>query len=477
MKKVKSVHFVGIKGVGMTPLAIIAKEAKLKVTGSDVAEKYITDEALGKLGIKPYENFSKEHINNVDLVITTGAHGGYDNIEVVAAKEKGIPVLAKGEAVGAFMDGVLFGRSYEGIAVAGSHGKTTTTAMIATILLKNHLDPSYTIGTGSVAALGALGLPGHFGKGKYFVVEADEYAIEPKYNKTAQFLALTPKIIVITNIELDHPDIYSTLDDVRKVFLQFAQKLPTDGILIANGDDKQVQQLKDEFKGKIITYGFSLTNDYSLERVSISGTQTFFWIVSHNTRIGELSIRVSGEHNALNALAASIVGFEVGLSYEAIKKTLQLYTGAKRRFEYKGTLATGAEVYDDYAHHPTEIQQSLAAFAKSFPRKKIVCVFQPHTYSRTKRLFDDFLDSFTSADTVILTDIYGSQRELPDPSISSKQMVAAMQKKHKSVLYQSTLSDVLEYLMKQRYMEDVVIITMGAGDIYTVGESLLKESK
>src|SRR5579863_7617328 len=239
MKK-KKIHFVGIKGTNMTPLAIIAKEAGFEVSGSDVEQEFITDAALKKTGIKPLVGFSSEHITDQNLVITTGAHGGFDNVEVVTAKTKNIPVMSAGEATGEFMKGTLFKKKFVGISVAGTHGKTTTTAIIATMFAENKFDPSYIIGTGNV---GSIGLPGHFGTGRYFVAEADEYATEPVHDKRARFLWQHPMFAVITNIEHDHPDIYPTITAVREAFLSFAKKLPAKGSLIACGDDPQIKML------------------------------------------------------------------------------------------------------------------------------------------------------------------------------------------------------------------------------------------
>ncbi len=468
MKKMK-IHFVGIKGTNMTPLAIIAKEAGFEVTGSDVEQEFITDAALKKVGITPLVGFSSNHIIDQNLVITTGAHGGFDNPEVVAAKNKNIPVMSAGEATGEFMKGTLFKKSFVGISIAGTHGKTTTTAMIATILSENKHDPSYIIGTGNV---GSLGMPGHFGSGRYFVAEADEYATEPIHDKRARFLWQYPKFAVFTNIEHDHPDIYPTLASVRETFLSFANQLPEKGLLIACGDDPQIKLLLKEYKGRVITYGFSPENNYVLDRVTVSGEQTFFWVKSSGIPLGEFVIRVVGEHNALNALAAIIVGLETGLSVDKIKKGLLAFRGSKRRLEFVGDLRTGAKVYDDYAHHPTEIKTTLSALRQQYPKKKIICIFQPHTYSRTKQLFHHFTTVFGSVDMIILTDIFSSAREKADPEVSSKNLAFAIGNRHKAVMYLPRLSDVVQYISEKRFRSDTIIVTMGAGDVYSIHSEL-----
>ncbi len=469
MKKIKRIHFTGVKGVGMAPLAIIAKEAGFDVTGSDLKEEFITDAALKKAGVIIFEGFLKEHVKDCDLVIITGAHGGFDNPEVLAAKLYGIPVWTQGEAVGKFMEGEVFSRKLTGISVAGSHGKTTTAAMIATIFKEAKQDASYLIGTGSITSLGN---PGHFGKGKYFIAEADEYATEPKYDKTPKLLWQKPKIAVITNIEFDHPDLYVSEKEIEKVFLKFVNNLTDDGTVVACGDDMEVKTLLSEFRGRSVTYGLSPANNFYIQRYSISGDRMFFWVKGGDTLIGEFSVGVVGEHNAVNALGAIVVAQEAGLQLEQIKKGLAAYSGSKRRFEYVGRLSSGALLYDDYAHHPTEIKQTLMAFRKTFPKHKIICIFQPHTYSRTKSLFEQFSSSFTNSDIAILTNIYPSLREEKDDTVSSQILAQNVAKFHKNVLYLPELSDVVEYIDKNSFGKDTVIISMGAGDVYKIGEKL-----
>jgi UDP-N-acetylmuramate--alanine ligase len=465
----KKIHFVGIKGTNMTPLALIAKSAGYTVTGSDVGQEFITDAALKKAGILASVDFLSEHITDQDLVITTGAHGGFDNIEVKTAQLKKIPVMSAGEATGMFMKGDFLGQKFSGISVAGTHGKTTTTAMLATIFKENNLDPSYIVGTGDV---GSLGAPGHLGNGRFFIIEADEYATEPVHDKRARFLWQYPMFSVITNIEHDHPDIYPTIEDVRTAFLEFANHLPDKGALIACGDDQEVQKVIREYNRRVITYGFHPGNDYILERVHISGEQTFFWVTANGVQLGEFALRVIGEHNALNALAAIIVSLETGLSIEKIKKGLLAFTGSKRRLEFIGDLQSGAKVYDDYAHHPTEIKKTLQALRKQYPNKKIICIFQPHTYSRTKILFNQFLKVFSDVDTILLTDIFASLREGVDSSVSSKQLADAMQQHHRDIIYAPELSDVVQYINENRFRSDTILVTMGAGDVYTIHSKL-----
>lgn len=468
MKKL-NIHFVGIKGVGITPLAIMAKEAGFNVTGSDIADEFITDAALKKAGIKIFDGFSKEHVKNPDLVIITGAHGGFDNEEAKEASSKGIKVITQGEAVGLFMAGEIFGKKFVGISVSGTHGKTTTTAMLATILKENQLDPSYVIGTGDVVSIGA---PGHFGGGRYFIAEADEYATEPTHNKKAKFLWQFPKIAILTNIEFDHPDIYSSIDEIRKTFLQFCNQLPKDSVLIACGDDPEIKELLKEYGGNVITYGFSPANNYVLDRVRTSGDHMFFRVTTNDMELSEFMLKVVGEHNALNGVASIIASLEMGLSVEKIRKGLLAFSGSKRRLEFIGELRSGAYLYDDYAHHPTEIKKTLQALRDQYPNKKIIAIFQPHTFSRTKKLFEEFIGSFVTVDAVILTEIYPSLRELHDPSISSKLLSDRMKNEHKEVIYLPQRSDVVKYINEKMFRADTVIVTLGAGDIYKIHSEL-----
>lgn len=466
-KGIQKIHFVGIKGVGMAPLAIIAKEAGFKVSGSDVMEDFVTEEPLRKAGIRDISSFSAKNVEDADLVICTAAHGGFDNVEVTSAKEKNIPILTQGEAVGVFQEGKIFDKNFEGIAVAGSHGKTTTTAMIATVLSQAGLDPSYSIGTGEIPSLPS---PGHFGKGKFFVCEADEYI---SYN-TPKFLFLNPKIIVITNIDFDHPDVYQNINQIEDAFLSFVNKLPEDGILIACGDGSDNSNFLNKYLGRKITYGFSPKNDYSIDKIGFRDGKTYFWVKYNGSYLGEFAVSVFGEQNALDALGAIIAGMETGLSLDKIKDGIAKFKGSKRRSEYIGTTKYGADIYDDYAHHPAEINNTLAAFKKTFPDRKIIAIFQPHMYSRTKQFFNDFVSSLEMADEVILTEIFPSFREEKDENFSARSIADAinLRSKNKSIFLPEA-SDVVKYVNEKKASSKYVFITMGAGDIYRIHSEII----
>ncbi len=472
--KYQRIHFVGIKGAGMTPLAIIAKQAGFNVTGSDIADVFITDDALKKMRISVFKGFSESYVGDVDLVIATGAHGGLDNIEVKTAKKKAIHVITQGEAVGLFMEGSIFGRDFIGISVSGTNGKTTTTAMIATLLKGAGLSPSYIIGTSFIPS---LGYAGHLGSGKYFVAEADEYATDSVFVKSAKFLWQNPEIIVITNIDFDHPDIYSNIEEVKKSFKKFILKLPKDGVLVAFGDDPNVLDVITCYNGKKIVYGEGMDNDYVISNIKTTNRKTSFFLKSKDGLKSNFALNIFGEQNVLNSAASIAVGRYLGLTLDQLKKGIASYKGSKRRSEFIGKLSSGALVFDDYAHNPTKVTATLKAFRDAYPNKRIVCIFQPHTYSRTKSLFEQFINSFDDADTIIITNIYASLREKKDFTISSKDLVDRMKKFKKGVLFISNLDDVVEYIDKKKYGEDTLIITMGAGDVYKIGESMVGKQK
>lgn len=457
----------------MTSLAVILKEAGIYISGSDTSEQFITDVALNNAGVTIFNGFSPEHVNDAEIVIYTGAHGGLDNIEVRSAIERGIRTISYAQAVGELMNGTLLGRKLKGISVAGTHGKTTTTAMTATILSRNDLDPSYLIGTSEIPSLGKSG---HFGRGEYFVVEADEYAAEPNSDKRPKFHWHKPAIAIITNIEHDHPDIYPTLESFISAFDEFIQSLPAEGVLIVNGDDLNIQKIVTHVKIKTITFGFNQANDVVLSEVKSTIKYTSFRIKVFGTDLGEVKLNVAGEHNCLNATAAIIASLEVGLSTEQIKKGISYFIGSKRRLEYVGESGKGAIFYDDYAHHPTEIKKTLRAMREMYPSRKIVCIFQPHTYSRTKALFSEFTSSFSDSDSVILMDIFPSAREKPDFSLSSGMLADKIKKLHSDVHFLPTLDDVVKYFDENPPSGGDIILTMGAGDVYKISEKLKVKS-
>ncbi len=460
LKNVKRIHFVGIKGVGVAPLAIYAKQAGVIVSGSDIEDEFITDLPLKEAGISWTVGFdSKDLPDKLDLVIATGAHGGMTNSQVAEAKKRGVTVWMQGEAVGKFMEG------HFGISVTGCHGKTTTAGMLATLLVKAGLDPSYIVGSGTIRPLGAAG---HYGLGEYFIAEADEYANEPIFDKTPKFLYQKPEIAIVTNIDFDHPDMFADIEAVGNSIRQFLQRLSRGQIAIVNGDDSQIQKILPLLECKVITFGSTANNDFRISNIGHIWQKTTFFLSHRDVNLGQFSISIPGAHNVQNAVAVVAAALEIGLPIETIRTNLPVFAGAKRRFELVGRLKNGAQIYDDYAHHPKEIAETLLSAKQWFPKAKITVIFQPHTYSRTRALFDEFVHAFYSASEVIITDIYPSLREEPDQTINSKMLVDSMQKIGMRATFVSQKEDVVEYINRQSLGEGDIVMTMGAGDVYKI---------
>ncbi|MCD6194850.1 UDP-N-acetylmuramate--L-alanine ligase [bacterium] len=457
LKKAKHIHFVGIKGVGVSGLALIAKHRGFKVTGSDVEESFISDEALKKAKI-PVEKFSAQNIKGVDLIIHSVAYNE-TNPEIAAAKKKKIPLFTYPQALGLFM------QNYTGIGVTGAHGKTTTSALISYILVRARMDPNFIVG----APIPQLGSNSRYGKSKLFVVEADDYRYA--------FLnyARSLKYTVITNIDWDHPDCYPSLKRMIEVYAEFVTSLPKKSLLLVYGEDKNIKRLLKQIKRKdlkIRTYGFNKTNDYVILKVAEKENQTRFSISTQNCSLGNFEISIPGEHNVLNSTAAIIICQELGLSADKIAKPLKEFKGAKRRFEIKEE-KNGVLVIDDYAHHPAEIKATLKAARKFYPQRKIWAVFQPHTFSRTKALLSEFAKAFRDADSVVICDIFASAREKDTGEVSATHLAKLAQKHHPCVKYIGSTQKVVEFLKKNTKPKDIVI-TLGAGDVYkTVGEEFL----
>lgn len=460
----KRIHFVGIKGVAMCALAVWYKEAGYLVTGSDVTEEFPTDEILAKAKIQVFPDFDARNLGGTikpDLVIYTGAHNGKDNDEVVEAEALGIPTLPHGKALGRVM------AEKKQISVAGSHGKTTTTAMIATILSRAGYDPSWAVGCGEIRG---LGLPGHFGKGDIFVAEADEYVTDPSHDTTPRFLWQHPDILVVTNVDFDHPDAYASLERVQDAFIALQKQEKGTKLTIMNADDTASKVL---VAGNTMSYGLSASAEYRVTRVKFGQERTFFTLVQNGMTLGEFTLKVPGKHNALNATAAAIACKQCGVSWEQIAKGLSVFEGTKRRFELVGTIGD-IRVIDDYAHHPTEITAQLAGAREWYPKRRIIVVFQPHTYSRTKALLREFSHAFTNANEVILTDIYASAREHETLGISGKTLVEETASHHPHVYFAPDYSAVKKLLGNHMKPSDVIIF-MGAGSIYTWGRKLISK--
>lgn len=457
MHKYKHIHFIGIKGVAMTSLAVLAKQMGSKITGSDIAEEFVTDEILKRNNIKWTVGFSEKNIaGKPDLVIVTGAHGGMTNPEAVSASLKGLKVVTQGQALGMFMDG------YEQISVSGTHGKTTTSALLSFIFEKAGLSPSFAVGCADIPILATCA---RAGKGQYFIAEADEYITDPQTDKTPRFLWQNPKTLIITNIEYDHPDVYPDIEEIKLAFVKLIQKLPPDGLMVACIDDNNVKEII-KYAPRVITYGKGIFADWKILRIYNNAGKTNFWLEYKGREMGHFQISLPGEHNVQNAAAVIIVSLEAGIDIEKIRNFLPLFTGTKRRFEKIGEVSN-ILLYDDYAHHPTEIKATLKALKSWYPEKRIIAVFQPHTYSRTKGLFKEFGLCFVDADIILIADIYSSAREVEKYGVTSATLVEEICQHHPNCYYTKGENEILQYL-EHNIQENDIIITLGAGDIYKI---------
>lgn len=435
----------------MTAMAVWAKEAGYQVSGSDVSDTFPTDKVLQEVGIVPFLSFSPVHCSKADLIIYTGAHSGIDNLEVQQGIRLGVPVLPHGKALGEIT------KDKKVIAVAGCHGKTTTAAMIATVLLKSGIDCSYTIGSGLI---NGLGLPGHAGKSEYFVVEADEYVTDPLHDKTPRFLWLNPTILVITTIDYDHPDVYADIHAVGLTYQGLVNNMKDESLLIWNSEDIHSQTYLSGIKQQSKTYGFR-NADITIQ-LPPTPSKDHAFTINDTGKTQELSLSVPGNHNAFNAAAAYAVATHLSVSFSDIQAGLLAFGGCARRFEIVGT-KDGVCIVDDYAHHPTEIKATLQASKSRFPEGRIVCIFQPHTFSRTEAFINDFSQAFTNADVVYITDIYASAREKKG-TMTGSIVTEKIAHYHSRVSYVPSKEELFSILKRLTQPNDVLIF-MGAGDI------------
>jgi len=448
----KHVHFIGIGGAGLSAIARVLMERGAVVSGSDLVLSPVA-KALARDGARVFVGHRAEQVAGADLVIVSSAVPE-DNVEVQAARAAGIPVLHRDQVLGDLM------ADHIGIAVAGTHGKTTTTAMIATILWKGGRDPSFIVG----GVVVGLGTNARAGTGPHFVVEADEY------DRT--FLGLRPQVAVVTNVEHDHPDCYPTFADLRAAFAEFIDRVPPNGLLVACGDHPVARELGKEraARGGLVTfYGLQEGADWAASDLRPNpGGGIDFLVLEGGRALGEVHLRVPGTHNVLNALAALAVAHHLGIPFPTARSALEDFRGVARRFEMKGQVE-GVVVVDDYAHHPTEIRATLAAARQRFPGHPLWAVWQPHTYSRTKALFKEFAQAFGQADHVLVLPIYAA-REHDTLGVSSADVVAAMN--HSDARLARSLEEAVVTLATEVRPGDVVL-TLGAGDGNRVGEWLL----
>lgn len=448
------IHFIGIGGISMSGLAEILLKEGFTVSGSDSKESALTKQLETKGAHILYGQNASNITDDIDCVVYTAAISR-DNAELIEAVARKIPMLTRAELLGQLM------KNYDTpIAVSGTHGKTTTTSMISHILLEGDLDPTISVG-GILKAIGGNIRVGNSGA---FITEACEY--------TNSFLHFFPKISVILNIEEDHLDFFKDLEDIRHSFHQFAALLPSDGTLVINGDIKNYTEIYEGLSCHVVTYGSSSDFDYSAENIRYDEKGCVsFDLVKFGETAQHITLSVTGDHNVSNALSAIAVAELMHIPMKTIQKGLFSFTGTDRRFEYKGML-NGITIVDDYAHHPTEITATLKA-AHHYPHNSLWCVFQPHTYTRTKAFFREFAEALSHADHLVLADIYAA-RETDTLGISSADLAEEVKKLGTDAHYFPSFKEI-ETFLEEHCAPGDLLITMGAGDVVTVGEELLKE--
>lgn len=451
------VHFVGIGGAGMSGIAEVLLDYELVVSGCDRARSATTDR-LEQLGVKVSFGHSENHLDGVDLVVKSSAIPD-SNEEIQAARERGITVVRRAEMLGELM------RLKYGIAVAGTHGKTTTTSLIGTLFTEAGLDPTVIVG----GRMRVSGTGARVGRSDYLVAEADEF--------DRSFLRLMPILAVVTSIDADHLDTYGDLDAIRAAFLEFAGRVPFFGQIILCLDDGNIQQLLPRLakNHRVVTYGLSPQADLMAQDIEGTPEGCRFRVISAGEGpLGTIEVPMPGNHNVCNTLAAVAVGRAVGLEFKQIADALKKFGGVHRRFERVGTWRQ-ATVVDDYAHHPAEVAATLDAARQAFPKGRVHAIFQPHLFSRTRDLAEDFGRALMAADQAVVTAIYAS-RESPLPGVSGEDIVhAARESGHRNVDYCSDWHDVAALLLQGDIGPDDVVLTMGAGDIYRLAQRLSEE--
>ena len=451
--RLRRLHFVGAGGVGMSGLAeILLLSTPLEISGCDLARSENTDR-LTKLGAKIAYGHDASHVRDADLLVISSAVGE-GNAEVAAAREKGIPVIRRAEMLAEIM------RLKQGVAIGGTHGKTTTTSLTGMVLTEAGFDPTIIVG-GQVRILGTNA---RLGKGDFLVAEADEF--------DRSFLELTPVVAVITNVEADHLDCYRDLADIQVAFVTFANRVPFYGAVVACIDDAGIREILPRIKRRIVTYGESAGANLSARAIRLEASGTTFEVWEGETwMLGSVRLRLPGRHNVANALAAIAVGRELSIPFPTIARALGEFEGVVRRFETKGERG-GVLVVDDYAHHPTEIAATLASARQVYPGRRLVALFQPHLFSRTRDFADAFGKALTAADLAIVTDVYPS-REKPIPGITGELVAdAARRAGHRRVVYVPERAKIAEELEKRLEKGDL-LVTMGAGDVGRLGEDYL----
>ncbi len=452
--RTRRIHMVGIGGIGMSSIAEVLLARGYAVSGTDVQLTDVTSH-LEELGAVIHEGHSPAHLDNPDVVIYSSAIEPESNPETAEAESRRIPLISRAVMLGELM------RTKFGVGIAGTHGKTTTTTIAGMVVAAGGFDPTIIVG-GKVSVFGSNA---RTGEGDIILVEADEY------DRT--FLRLTPSLAVITNIEEEHLDTYDDLGDILDAYVQFADSVPFFGATIVCLDDPNVQVILERIDRRVVTYGYARQADVRAEDVKQNGYEMTFDVYHHQTLLGNVRLRVPGHHNVQNALAAIAVGLELDMDFEQIRAGLDAFTGVQRRLQEIGYV-NGVRVVDDYAHHPTELRATLEASAECWKDSRIVAVFQPHLYSRTRDFLEAFARSFFNADVLVVMDIYGAREEPIDGIDGSVVADLAQSFGHREVHYVQDRDQMAPFVAGLVRDGDVVL-TLGAGDIWRYGRKLVKE--
>jgi UDP-N-acetylmuramate--alanine ligase len=449
--KYEKIHFIGIGGSGMSGIAELLKNLSYEVSGSDLRESETT-RRLRKLGITIHVGHERKNVTGADIVVMSSAVSP-DNPEVIAARENSLPVIPRAEML------AELARLKYGILVAGAHGKTTTTSLIASVLAAGGVDPTVIIG-GKLKGIGSNAM---LGAGEFIVAEADE--------SDGSFLRLAPSISVVTNIDREHMEFFREMKVLKDAFLEFINKVPFYGLSILCGDDIHIRELLPEVQRRCVTYGLGSELNLVANNIRTEGLKSVFDAFLHESHLGTLEVPMIGEHNVCNSLAAIAVSHELGIGMETVREALRSFSGVQRRFEVKGSVA-GIRVIDDYGHHPTEISATLRALKAAGIGKRLIVIFQPHRYSRTRDLMSDFFGVFGEADKVILMNIFPAG-EVPLKGITSEILLIGIRNAGSDVELAGDRSDVLNCL-KRELKEGDILLTLGAGDVWKVGEAFMR---
>ncbi|MBV6340774.1 UDP-N-acetylmuramate--L-alanine ligase [Candidatus Magnetobacterium casense] len=446
------IHFVGIGGIGMSGIAEVLNNLGYEVTGSDIKGSS-TIERLLTLGIKVYIGHRPENIDSAHVVVVSSAIGK-ENVEVTEARRRSIPVIPRAEML------AELGRLKYSVLVAGSHGKTTTTSLISTILLDAGYDPTVVIG----GKLMATNSNANLGRGQFMVAEADE--------SDGSFLKLSPTIAVCTNIDKEHMDYFSDMENLKKAFLCFLNKVPFYGLSVVSADDPNVRDILPHINRKVVTYGLSHPADYTVKNITFNAMTTQYDLFFQGELLERFEVPLTGKHNILNTLAATATALYLKIDIESVIGSLQRFKGIKRRLEFKGE-SMGVKVYDDYGHHPTEIQMTIQGVRQQTGNRLLV-VFQPHRYTRTQALMEEFAHSFTHTDRLYLLDIYPAGED-PIEGINSQTLYQRLRSEGVEVAYFSDTQELLSTLSRETRRDDY-LLTFGAGDVWKVGEDFIRGS-